>query len=170
MESSFDSLEFNPFSEFTQETSDGGSLDETGVHNYSSAVHPKHHARPSIRHRKSSSNESSISRSGSRMRHARSHTEVSVGSRSGDGIHPLRTGFNGTQDTGVTRPHLSRMVNTGNLVDAPTVDSDRPQSSVSRTSSAGTEERDVLVHEVRELLFISIPTSCLVLRLLQMTR
>lgn len=45
----------------------------------------------------------------------------------------------------MTRPHLSRIVNTGTLVDAPALDADQ----VSITSSPTTEaEKDVLIHEV----------------------
>jgi len=42
-------------------------------------------------------------------------------------LHPLKSALAGTigavfQDTNVTRPHLFRMVNEGNLVDAPSVE------------------------------------------------
>lgn len=60
-----------------------------------------------------------------------------------DHLHPLRTaglttGFNVES---ITRPHLSRIVNVGTLVDAPPVESDV-------LTELRAEEKDVLVHKV----------------------
>lgn len=73
--------------------------------------------------------------------------------RNGWGGHPLRAADLGPDlnDAGVTRPHLSRIVNVGNLVDAPPVES-YPQSE----SLSVAEEEDVLIHEVRLVIPIHL--------------
>lgn len=89
--------------------------------------------------------------------HRRSHTDTDIG-QPGSATHPLKSAALRTMfhDVGVTRPHLSRIVNTGTLVDAPALNADQ----VSITSSPTTEaEKDVLIHEVCDhgILLSSVP-------------
>jgi len=82
-------------------------------------------------------------------RHARSRTEAYTyrdRDSSGGHLHPLRSAglTNGSSDAGITRPHLSRIVKVGTLVDAPPIQSDNPDG----TSPLKGEEKCVLVHEV----------------------
>jgi hypothetical protein len=88
-------------------------------------------------------------------RHIRSRAEVytsrNPSNPSGGNLHPLRSSglTTGSGDPGITRPHLSRIVKVGTLVDAPPIQSDDTNDS----SSLSVEEKDVLVHEVCLVLF-----------------
>ncbi|KAG5646255.1 hypothetical protein DXG03_004082 [Asterophora parasitica] len=75
----------------------------------------------------------------------RSCTEVDTRAN-GSALHPLRSAglAPGPSDAGVTRPHLSRILDVGTLVDAPPVEADD-------TPDTPVEEKDVLVHEVRHI-------------------
>ncbi|TFK44289.1 hypothetical protein BDQ12DRAFT_672710 [Crucibulum laeve] len=138
-------LAFNPFA-------DEDDADRSRAY-YSSALHPKlhDHLKPTVRRRKSSGGDAGPSNAASRkgQRHTRSHTEIYVG-KSGSGAHPLKSaGVNGRlHDVEATRPHLSRLVKTGTLVDAPPMD--HSDEVASPTSSLAAEEKDVLVHEVTD--------------------
>ncbi|KAG5639449.1 hypothetical protein H0H81_001571 [Sphagnurus paluster] len=74
-------------------------------------------------------------------KHTRSRTEID-NRRGSNSIHPLRSAglASGPNDAGITRPHLSRVLNVGTLVDAPSLEAETPEIAV--------EERDVLVHEI----------------------
>ena len=90
-----------------------------------------------------------VSRDALFRRHVHPRTEpYSRGDDNGWHLHPLRSAglANGSSegDAGITRPHLSRIVKVGTLVDAPCIQSD----DISDTSSLSVEEKDVLVHEV----------------------
>lgn len=56
-------------------------------------------------------------------------------------------------DAGITRPHLSRMVNVGTLVDTSSI----KDSSTLEVPSVRIEEKEVLVHEVSRNLFLGEP-------------
>ncbi|KAG6831725.1 hypothetical protein H0H87_004276 [Tephrocybe sp. NHM501043] len=75
--------------------------------------------------------------------HVKSRTELDVYTGS-NSLHPLRSAglAPGPNDAGVTRPHLSRVLNVGALVDAPPVTVNR--------NPAFPVETDVLVHQVRD--------------------
>lgn len=80
-------------------------------------------------------------------RHVRSRTEeYTYSDATGGQLHPLRSAglANGSGDAGITRPHLSRIVKVGTLVDAPAIQSD----NTSDISSLSDEAKDVLVHKV----------------------
>ncbi|KAG6866401.1 hypothetical protein C0991_004686 [Blastosporella zonata] len=72
-------------------------------------------------------------------RHAGSQIDAYAGSN----LHPLRSAglAPGSNDAGVTRPHLSRVLNVGTLVDAPPVVGGHDTAS-------HVQERDVLVHQI----------------------
>jgi hypothetical protein len=92
-----------------------------------------------------------VSRDALFRRHVHSQTEAySFRDTSGGHLHPLRSAglANGSGDAGITRPHLSRIVKVGTLVDAPSIQSD----NTSDASSLSVEEKDVLVHEVCRVL------------------
>lgn len=78
--------------------------------------------------------------------HRRSHTDTNIG-QPGSATHPLKSAALRTvfHDVGVTRPRLSRIVNTGTLVDAPALDADQVLITSPPTME---EEKDVLIHEV----------------------
>lgn len=87
-------------------------------------------------------------------RHVRSRKEVHANRRASDGsLHPLRSAglAPGSDDAGVTRPHLTRIVNVGTLVDAPPI----PSDDTEEISSTPVEEMDVLVHEVCHVFLVS---------------
>jgi len=143
-------LAYNPFAE-------GDDEDVTGSHQthgyYSSAFFPKAGAsNPTLRHRRSSSTDKLGAKSNAeRKRHLRSRTEIQIVPPNSAGLHPLKSALAGTigavfQDTNVTRPHLSRMVNEGNLVDAPSVEDEGMSNGSPLT---GDDEKDVIVHQVR---------------------
>ncbi|RDB25472.1 Ribosomal lysine N-methyltransferase 4 [Hypsizygus marmoreus] len=78
-------------------------------------------------------------------RHTRSRTEIYTNSDWNSGhVHPLRSAGvrAGPNDAGVTRPHLSRMLDVGPLVDAPPLESEGLAIPV-------TEEKDVVVHDIK---------------------
>ncbi|KAF8236048.1 hypothetical protein L208DRAFT_1391487 [Tricholoma matsutake] len=80
-------------------------------------------------------------------RHVRSRTEeYTYSDATGGQLHPLRSAglANGSGDAGITRPHLSRIVKVGTLVDAPAIQSD----NTSDISSLSDEAKDVLVHKI----------------------
>ena len=85
-----------------------------------------------------------------RPKHTRSRTEIQIVPHS-PVVHPLKTalaGINGPvfPDLGITRPHLSRIVNDGSLADG----SETSDSSVEATSIPSVDqEKDVIVHQVR---------------------
>jgi hypothetical protein len=84
-------------------------------------------------------------------RHVRSRSKVhTYRDTSGGHLHPLRSAglANGSGDAGITRPHLSRIVKVGTLVDVPPVQS----TNTSKESSLSIKEEDVLVHEVCQAL------------------
>ncbi|KAF5380513.1 hypothetical protein D9615_004747 [Tricholomella constricta] len=75
-------------------------------------------------------------------KHTRSCTDFDISTSSGS-IYPLRSAGLASEpnDAGITRPHLSRVLNVDTLVDAPPVEADSiPDTSV--------EVKDVLVHEI----------------------
>ncbi|KAG5717250.1 Ribosomal N-lysine methyltransferase 4 [Termitomyces sp. T112] len=74
-------------------------------------------------------------------RHVRSRTEFEVSASNG-GLHPLRSAglASGPNGAGVTRPHLSRVLNVATLVDVP--------PAANEYESKPVDARDVLVHVV----------------------
>lgn len=77
-------------------------------------------------------------------RHAHSHSDLGV--RNNGTLHPLRSAglASDPANAGITRPHLSRIVNVGTLVDT-TVSQPKDVDF----ASFRNKEKDVLVHEVR---------------------
>jgi hypothetical protein len=117
-----DSLLSNPFAEEREEVAQAKDLLAHPYRAVSSALPPK--------------------------RHIRSRTEVYTSrNHSGGNLHPLRSSglTNGSGDPGITRPHLSRIVKVGTLVDASPIQSDNTNDLPSMSAA---EETDVLVHEV----------------------
>ncbi|KAG6891485.1 hypothetical protein C0992_005623 [Termitomyces sp. T32_za158] len=86
-------------------------------------------------------NAQSQSQSTSVERHVGSMPELEESSSNGN-LHPLRSAglAQGQNDAGVTRPHLSRVLNVGTLVDAPPV--------ANNHLSSPHEARDVFIHVV----------------------
>ncbi|KAF8160695.1 hypothetical protein B0H34DRAFT_672838 [Crassisporium funariophilum] len=126
-----DDLAYNPFAEEDNFAS-GSNLTQT---HYSSALLPK------------LERESAQGTNG-RKKHTRSVTAINIVPHSA-GLHPLKSALAAPntaifRDLGVTRPHLSRIVNEGTLVDAPTIGSDE----VLNPAVPPDEERDVIMHEV----------------------
>ncbi|KAF9010623.1 hypothetical protein BDQ17DRAFT_1234215 [Cyathus striatus] len=131
-----DDLAYNPFADDDPVTA---TLDTAF---YSSALNPKHVPKPTVRRRKSSGGDS-LSRRRSK-KHERSQTDLYVGT-GGSSSHPLRSAAlnSALHDVEITRPHLSRAVKTGTLVDAPAIESNDLPASPTKD-----EEKDVLVHEI----------------------
>lgn len=140
-----DSLTYNPFtSDWQEEEEEALTATQVVYHNYDNVAHTEHSTVTPIR-ASQGAKESGSTHQGSR--HTRAQTESYLFNYGGSGhLHPLRSaGMRaGPNDAGITRPHLSRIVNVGTLVDAPPVESD-PSSKPTRRM----EEKDVLVHEVR---------------------
>jgi hypothetical protein len=132
---------------FTSDWQDGEEDELAQVAYHDSDSHPTYTEHKTDAPNQASSNPRESSRTVKNARHMRSHTEPYITSHGGSGhLHPLRSaGMRaGPNDAGITRPHLSRIVNVGTLVDAPPVE---PDSNCESTPA--TEEKDVLVHEVR---------------------
>lgn len=128
-------LSFNPFADEGEETPTAAS------HSFYGAMRAE-----TSRRRRSSVTDGEGASGVVSKAHRRAHTDTNIG-QSGSATHPLKSAALRTvfQDVGVTRPRLSRIVNTGTLVDAPALDA----GQVLTTSSPTTEEeKDVLIHEV----------------------
>jgi hypothetical protein len=127
-------LSFNPFADEGEETPTAASHSFYGT------------MRAETRRRRSYVTEDEGTSGVVSKAHRRSHTDTNIG-QPGSATHPLKSAALRTvfHDVGVTRPRLSRIVNTGTLVDAPALDA----GQVLITSSPTTkEEKDVLIHEV----------------------
>jgi len=109
---------------------------------------------------------------GERGKHSHSVPEISIVPHS-DGLHPLKLAL-ATQndivpyDLGVTRPHLSRIINERTLMNVKS--SDVEDTLTIKTPLAPEEETEVIVHQASpfELLPAFFLLTCsIVLRLLQ---
>ena len=90
-------------------------------------------------------------------KHLRSRTEIHIVPHSA-GLHPLKSALavaNGAvfQDVGVTRPHLSRIVKEGTLVDVPSAEID---VAANKTTPTSDEEKEVIVHHVWHHTFLHL--------------
>lgn len=144
-----DDLSYNPFSEEYVHQSPSNLAQGY----YSSAFFPKlSPSRPTLRRRRSSLTEA-FSRD-EYKRHARTPTDIQIPPPSA-GLHPLKSALAAANigytpdDLGITRPYLSRVVNEGILVDAPS------SSKTERPPPSPDQEKDVIVHQVRIALFSS---------------
>ncbi|KAH9485080.1 LysM and putative peptidoglycan-binding domain-containing protein 1 [Psilocybe cubensis] len=146
-----DDLAYNPFAHEDDHRPPSASSSIQGY--YSSAFFPKvSPSKPTLRRRKSLADKSFKLEQHPRN-HARIPTEIQITPPYSAGLHPLKSALAATNngsilhDLDVTRPYLSRIVNEGNLVDAPllvdgTVADKIPPSQVSDL------EKDVIVHQV----------------------
>ncbi|KDR75097.1 hypothetical protein GALMADRAFT_226745 [Galerina marginata CBS 339.88] len=149
-----DDLAYNPFAEESDYASNSTSNLAQGY--YSSAFFPKlSNSRPTLRRRRSSlTDQSSLKGNERRSKHARSRTEIQIVPHSA-GLHPLKSALaraEGTvfQDVGITRPHLSRMVNEATLVDAPLVDAPLSDTVADQPAHSLDQEKEVIVHQVSQ--------------------
>ena len=142
-----DDLAYNPFSE--QYDDSPGFIDTQGYFN--SAFFPRlSPTRPTLRRRRSSlADRAPLKDSEDLKKHVRSRTEIHIVPHSA-GLHPLKSALavaNGAvfQDVGITRPHLSRIVNEGSLIDVPSAEID---VAANNTIPPLDEEKEVIVHHV----------------------
>ncbi|KIM45326.1 carbohydrate-binding module family 50 protein [Hebeloma cylindrosporum] len=142
-----DDLAYNPFAEQYEDSP--GSIQTQGYFN--SAFFPQlSSTRPTLRRRRSSlADRAPLKDSEDQRKHLRSRTEIHIIPHSA-GLHPLKSALavaNGAvfQDVGITRPHLSRIVNEGSLIDVPSAVIDLVAN---KTTPASDEEKEVIVHNV----------------------
>jgi hypothetical protein len=150
-----DDLAYNPFSEQYDEFS--GSAQTQGYFN--SAFFPRVSSTgPTLRRRKSSlADRAPLKGPEGVKKHLRSRTEIHIVPHSA-GLHPLKSALavaNGAvfQDVGITRPHLSRIVNEGNLIDVPSAEVDVASN---KTTPSSDEEKEVIVHHVWHFTFLQL--------------
>ncbi|KAF8971091.1 hypothetical protein BDZ97DRAFT_1651638 [Flammula alnicola] len=140
-----DDLAYNPFAE--QDYYSSGSNLAQGY--YSSAFFPMP-SEPVLGRRRSSLTEQTSSKGNEgRRKHNRSRTEIQIVPHSA-GLHPLKSALariDGPvdEDLGITRPHLSRIVNEGTLVDIP---SSAQDATFDKNLPLPEEEKEVIVHHV----------------------
>ncbi|KAF9564744.1 hypothetical protein CPC08DRAFT_606964, partial [Agrocybe pediades] len=147
-------LAFNPFADEesgNNEPERSGSSSTLVQASTSSAFFPNSSSRPTLRRRRSSlSSKRAGKGDGSSARHTRFHTEIEIPPYSA-GLHPLKTalaGINGTdlEDlSGVTRPHLLRIVNDANLGE---ISSTETNPTAEQSPSSPDQEKEVIVHQV----------------------
>ncbi|KAE9393222.1 hypothetical protein BT96DRAFT_999672 [Gymnopus androsaceus JB14] len=79
--------------------------------------------------------------------HARVRTETDTGSRNSQYHHPLRSAGLSTvfRDAGITRPHLTRVLDNGRLVDVSSAEDSEEDTGKNEVK---TDEKVVIVHEV----------------------
>jgi LysM repeat protein len=103
-----------------------------------------------------------------RGKHNRSVPEISIVPESDGCLHPLKSALARQNDTalydlGVTRPHLSRIINARTLINDNLPELD---SSTIKTPSASDEETEVIVHKASfikpssSLFFVADPIQC----------
>jgi len=150
-----DDLAYNPFAEEYDGSS--GSTPAQGYYSSASSFFlPLSPTQPTLRRRRSSLTDGApVKGTEARKRHLRSRTEIQIVPHSA-GLHPLKsalTAVNGAvfQDVGITRPHLSRIVNEGALVDVPSIGID---VVTNETPTPSDEEKEVIVHHVCHRTFL----------------
>lgn len=149
---SYDGLDDPHFNPFAEDQASASNLSQPGY--YSSAFFPMlSNTRPTLRRRRSSLSAQSL-KDGNESewtpsKHTRARTELQIMPHS-PVVHPLKSALaaiNGPifPDLGITRPHLSRIVNDSSLMDA----SDSTEGSLEGTiPSFPDQEKDVIVHQV----------------------
>ncbi|KAF9482211.1 hypothetical protein BDN70DRAFT_801886 [Pholiota conissans] len=146
-----DDLSYNPFAEPEDDYSPtGGSNLAQGY--YSSAFFPKlSHSQPTLRRRRSSSNDYARAKPNGELRkHTRTRTEIQIDvPPQSAGLHPLKSALarvddSSYEDLGITRPHLSRIINEGSSAEVPVSD-----DNIKRPPSP-EEEKDVIIHQVSQ--------------------
>jgi hypothetical protein len=150
-----DDLAYNPFAEQYDDSS--RSTQAQGYFN--SAFFPRiSSAGPTLRRRRSSlADRAPLKGTEGLKKHLRSRTEIRIVPHSA-GLHPLKSALavaNGAvfQDVGVTRPHLSRIVNEGTLIDVPSAEID---VAANKTTPSSDEEKEVIVHKVCHHTFLQL--------------
>ncbi|KAF8813905.1 hypothetical protein BYT27DRAFT_7220244 [Phlegmacium glaucopus] len=133
-------LVYNPFAEDLSESNLTHGFSSSSVHKLSD---------PQLA--LSLSEQNSVKRTaGERRKHSRSVPEISIVPHS-DGLHPLKSALATQNDTvlydlGVTRPHLSRIVNERTSIN---VKSSEPEDTLTiKTPLGSDEETEVIVHQV----------------------
>lgn len=152
-----DDLAYNPFAEQYDDSSE--STQTQGYFN--SAFFPRiSPAEPTLRRRRSALARAPLKGPEGLKNHLRSRTEIQIVPHSA-GLHPLKSALavaNGAvfQDVGVTRPHLSRIVNEGTLIDVPSAEID---VVANKTTPSSDEEKEVIVHNVCHHTFLQLQTA-----------
>lgn len=137
-----DPLSYNPFA------SDGDLGSSSTAHQDPSFLTKHRYTAPSTRGRVSSGSGRGVSTTNGW--HSRTHSEAQTSS--GRGSHPLKSA--GDTDAGITRPHLSRIVSVGTLVDVSPINRSRSHGS-DKSGSSKAEDKEVLVHEVSPVVVLS---------------
>jgi len=149
-----DDLAYNPFSEQYDDAS--GFIDTQGYFN--STFFPRLSQTTLRRRRSSLVDRAPLKDSEDLKKHLRSRTEIHIVPHSA-GLHPLKSALavaNGAvfQDVGITRPHLSRIVNEGTLIDVPSAEVGVAASIT--IPPPLDEEKEVIVHHVCPSSFLQL--------------
>jgi hypothetical protein len=134
-------LTHNPFAE------DNGYVPGSNLQEYSSSLVPKLSNPLSLRVQNSVKGTT-----GERGKRTRSVPEISIVPESAGGLHPLKSALTRQNDTtlydlGITRPHLSRIINGTTLIK----DSLSGQDDTSSTLPSSDEEIEVIIHNVSSI-------------------
>lgn len=136
-----DDLAYNPFAD---DNEPGGSNKATAY--YSSAFFPSPGSpTTTLRRRRSSLSNGTVRKQSPGKKHRRAPSDIEIVPQS-PSLHPLKSALAATigavfQDTGVTRPSLSRLV-------SDVSHSDEPEGDSLKKTESKEEEKDVLVHQV----------------------
>ena len=133
-------LTHNPFAE------DNDVSDTSIAQEYSSSLVPKLSNPLSL-----SAQDSVKGTTGERGKRTRSVPEISIIPESASGLHPLKSALARQNDTvlydlGITRPHLSRIINERTVIKDSL--SEQDDTSAFPKPPASNEEIEVIVHEV----------------------
>lgn len=139
MEVDAEDLLYNPFASPTYTRSRSLSSSSLNARPYS----PSNYETSSDNH-----SQSYLSAEGSDRANARAEAEVSI--RNSQHHHPLRSAglATGFRDAGITRPHLTRALHNGRLVDVASPEDDNEDTDSAEVRS---DEKVVIVHEVSDL-------------------